>query len=113
MTASVSGFSIILGMCSALDTLLPSAWTSPRPELVGLWSQRMSASLMTSIFNFEVKGYHSCPAVRVLDCTSPTSVLCLRTDAHLADIACLAERRTYPPCPKTRTSGGAPGCNLP
>ncbi|KAF7761744.1 hypothetical protein Agabi119p4_9736 [Agaricus bisporus var. burnettii] len=41
MTASVSGFSIIQGLSSALDTLLPSAWTSPHPNLVGLWSQRM------------------------------------------------------------------------
>lgn len=42
MTASVSGFSIIQGLASALDTLLPSAWTSPQPQLVGLWAQRMS-----------------------------------------------------------------------
>lgn len=42
MTASVSAFSIIQGLCSALDTLLPSAWTSSHPNLVGLWSQRMT-----------------------------------------------------------------------
>ncbi|KAL1674618.1 mate-domain-containing protein [Schizophyllum commune] len=41
MTASVSGFSIIQGFASALDTVLPSAWTSDKPQLVGLWSQRM------------------------------------------------------------------------
>ena len=41
MTASVSGFSIIQGFTSTLDTMLPSAWTSPQPQLVGLWSQRM------------------------------------------------------------------------
>lgn len=41
MTASVSGFSIIQGMASALDTMLPSAWTSTQPHLVGLWCQRM------------------------------------------------------------------------
>ncbi|KAJ3566573.1 hypothetical protein NP233_g6916 [Leucocoprinus birnbaumii] len=41
MTASVSGFSIIQGFTSALDTLLPSAWTSTQPQLVGLWAQRM------------------------------------------------------------------------
>lgn len=28
-------------MVSALDTLLPPAWTSARPNLVGLWTQRM------------------------------------------------------------------------
>ncbi|KAK0239041.1 MATE efflux family protein [Armillaria nabsnona] len=41
MTASVSGLSIIQGFTSALDTMLPSAWTS-QPQLVGLWSQRMA-----------------------------------------------------------------------
>ncbi|KIY45098.1 MATE efflux family protein [Fistulina hepatica ATCC 64428] len=42
MTASVTGYSIIQGFSSALDTLLPPAWTSSQPNLVGLWSQRMS-----------------------------------------------------------------------
>ncbi|KAG2003352.1 hypothetical protein CC2G_003960 [Coprinopsis cinerea AmutBmut pab1-1] len=41
MTASVTGYSIIQGFCSALDTMLPSAWTSSHPEFVGLWAQRM------------------------------------------------------------------------
>ena len=45
MTASVSGYSIILGMTTALDTILPSAWTSNQPQLVGLWAQRMSQSI--------------------------------------------------------------------
>lgn len=43
MTASVSGYSIIQGFASTLDTMLPSAWTSTQPQLVGLWSQRMGA----------------------------------------------------------------------
>ncbi|KIJ38183.1 hypothetical protein M422DRAFT_176909, partial [Sphaerobolus stellatus SS14] len=42
MTASVSGYSIVQGLVSTLDTLLPGAWTSAHPELVGLWSHRMS-----------------------------------------------------------------------
>ena len=42
MTASVSGYSVIQGFTSALDTVLPSAWTSGQPHLVGLWAQRMS-----------------------------------------------------------------------
>ncbi|PPQ85010.1 hypothetical protein CVT25_010399 [Psilocybe cyanescens] len=46
MTASVSGFSILQGFASALDTLLPSAWTSPQPHLVGLWAQRMKSILI-------------------------------------------------------------------
>lgn len=41
MTASVTGYSIIQGFTSTLDTMLPSAWTSSQPHLVGLWSQRM------------------------------------------------------------------------
>jgi hypothetical protein len=41
MTAGVTGLSILQGLASALDTMLPSAWTSPQPQLVGLWSQRM------------------------------------------------------------------------
>jgi Na+-driven multidrug efflux pump len=45
MTASVSGYSVISGLTSALDTVLPSAWTSNEPELVGLWAQRMGQSI--------------------------------------------------------------------
>ena len=41
MTAGVTGFSIVQGFASALDTLLPSAWTSGNSQLVGLWLQRM------------------------------------------------------------------------
>ncbi|KAG6860467.1 hypothetical protein C0995_010758 [Termitomyces sp. Mi166 len=43
MTANVTAFSIIQGFANALNTLLPSAWTSSRPQLVGLWTQRMNA----------------------------------------------------------------------
>ncbi|KAG8682231.1 hypothetical protein FRC08_015099 [Ceratobasidium sp. 394] len=42
MTATVSGLSIIYGFTSALDSLLPQAWTSDRPQDVGLWAQRMT-----------------------------------------------------------------------
>ncbi|KAH7921551.1 MATE efflux family protein [Leucogyrophana mollusca] len=41
MTANVSGYSIVLGFATTLDTLLPGAWTSDNPQLVGLWTQRM------------------------------------------------------------------------
>ncbi|KAL6308843.1 mate-domain-containing protein [Sparassis latifolia] len=41
MTESVTALSIFIGFTSALDTVLPSAWTSSHPELVGLWAQRM------------------------------------------------------------------------
>lgn len=46
MTASVTGFSLIIGMSTALDTMLPAAWTSGTPSQVGLWTIRM-AILMT------------------------------------------------------------------
>ncbi|KAF8150627.1 mate-domain-containing protein [Crassisporium funariophilum] len=49
MTASVSGFSVIQGFASALDTMLPSAWTSPQPQLVGLWAQRMTVVMFASL----------------------------------------------------------------
>ena len=42
MTAGVTGYSVVQGLISALDTVLPSAWTSNQPQLVGLWTQRMS-----------------------------------------------------------------------
>ncbi|GAB1522295.1 ethionine resistance protein [Rhizoctonia solani] len=41
MTASVTGLSIVQGFASALDSLLPQAWTSDNPRNVGLWTQRM------------------------------------------------------------------------
>jgi MATE family multidrug resistance protein len=42
MTANVTGLSIIHGLVSTLDTMLPGAWTSDQPHLVGLWAQRMT-----------------------------------------------------------------------
>ncbi|EJD39152.1 MATE efflux family protein [Auricularia subglabra TFB-10046 SS5] len=41
MTASVTGLTIAHSFASALDTMLPPAWTSGNPRLVGLWTQRM------------------------------------------------------------------------
>ncbi|QRV82117.1 MATE efflux family protein [Ceratobasidium sp. AG-Ba] len=41
LTAAVTGLSIILGFVSALDSVLPQAWTSANPSHVGLWTQRM------------------------------------------------------------------------
>ncbi|KAI0819458.1 MATE efflux family protein [Trametes gibbosa] len=49
MTASVSGFSIIQGFASTLDTMLPGAWTSSKPQLVGLWAQRMAVVMTASL----------------------------------------------------------------
>jgi hypothetical protein len=41
ITATVTGLSLVHGFASALDSLLPQAWTSEHPENVGLWTQRM------------------------------------------------------------------------
>ncbi|KAG6901581.1 hypothetical protein C0995_010251 [Termitomyces sp. Mi166 len=41
MTANVTGVSVLQGLASGLDTVLPAAFTSPQPHLVGLWTQRM------------------------------------------------------------------------
>ncbi|KAG8732672.1 hypothetical protein FRC12_019173 [Ceratobasidium sp. 428] len=46
MTASVSGLSIVQGFASALDSLLPQAWTSENPQNVGLWAQRETVVMM-------------------------------------------------------------------
>ncbi|KAG6836548.1 hypothetical protein H0H93_006855 [Arthromyces matolae] len=51
ITANVTGFSVLYGMAGALDTVLPAAFTSPHPELVGLWSQRMGNSFKS--YNLE------------------------------------------------------------
>jgi MATE family multidrug resistance protein len=45
MTAAMTGLGFISGSCSALDTVLPSAWTSSTPQLVGLWTQRMGMTV--------------------------------------------------------------------
>lgn len=57
MTASVTGYSIIQGFTSTLDTMLPSAWTSSQPQLVGLWSQRMGK--LELIPNHEFHSQHT------------------------------------------------------
>ncbi|KAH7096099.1 MATE efflux family protein [Auriculariales sp. MPI-PUGE-AT-0066] len=49
MTASVTGFSIAQGLTSALDTLLPAAFTSGNPEFVGLWAQRMTVIIVATL----------------------------------------------------------------
>ena len=58
MTAGVTGYSIIVGFASTLDTLLPSAWTSSQPKLVGLWSQRMGECLYYSDAFVELNRHH-------------------------------------------------------
>ncbi|KAG6877023.1 hypothetical protein C0992_011045 [Termitomyces sp. T32_za158] len=46
MTANVTGVSVLQGLASGLDTILPAAFTSHQPQLVGLWTQRMGNSVV-------------------------------------------------------------------
>ncbi|EDP42244.1 hypothetical protein MGL_3493 [Malassezia globosa CBS 7966] len=45
ITANVTGFSVISGLISALDTLLPASYTR-QPHLMGLWTQRVGIIIM-------------------------------------------------------------------
>ncbi|KAG1744263.1 MATE efflux family protein [Suillus lakei] len=76
MTASVSGYAIVQGLVSALDTLLPAAWTSSHPQLVGLWSQRMlvvTAATLIPVF--------------IIWFNAETILLLLRQDREVAHLA--------------------------
>ncbi|KAG6907804.1 hypothetical protein DXG01_007343 [Tephrocybe rancida] len=42
MASAVTGFSVLNGLASGLETVLPTAFTSSEPQLVGLWTQRMA-----------------------------------------------------------------------
>ena len=65
MTASVTGYAIVQGFASTLDTLLPPAWTSDTPHMVGLWTQRTGQSYITSLFSmpmltYSINSHHDC-----------------------------------------------------
>ncbi|KAL4068536.1 mate-domain-containing protein [Scleroderma yunnanense] len=78
MTASVTGYSLVQGFSSALDTLLPPAWTSDTPYMVGLWTQRMV--LMTA--------FALVPILAIWSNTEPI-LLMLRQDPEVARLASL------------------------
>lgn len=46
MTANVTGYSVISGLITALDTLLPSSYTR-QPQLMGLWTQRVGVMVFS------------------------------------------------------------------
>ena len=48
MTANVTGFSMLSGIVSALDTLLPAAFTR-NPKMMGLWTQRMGVVMACTV----------------------------------------------------------------
>lgn len=57
MTASVTCFSIMQGLATALDTLLPAAWTGSDRRHVGLWTMRctvvMIAAMVSTLFRHD------------------------------------------------------------
>ncbi|KAI5118900.1 hypothetical protein M0805_002816 [Coniferiporia weirii] len=78
MTASVTGYSILQGFVSTLDTMLPSAWTSSQPQLVGLWCQRMSVVIATTLIPIAAIWYNA-----------ETILLYARQDPEIAHLAAI------------------------
>lgn len=78
MTATVTGHSIITGLASTLDTVLPSAWTSPEPRLIGLWCQRMA--IVMAVFLIPITA---------IWLNVETILLFLRQDPEIAHLAAL------------------------
>ncbi|KAI0764771.1 hypothetical protein C8Q74DRAFT_1205416, partial [Fomes fomentarius] len=83
MTASVSGYSIIQSFASTLDTMLPSAWTSTQPQMVGLWSQRMSDLLSIMPVSFVIY------PILYIWWSSENILLFLKQDPKVARLACV------------------------
>jgi hypothetical protein len=117
MTASVSGFSIIQGFCSALDTLLPSAWTSSHPQYVGLWVQRMCKILPCSTAPFQPhppcsRCRNGCDAGRttLLSRLRRNLTHSLSLPAYSSD---LVQRGVYTPLPEARRGCCSPSSGLP
>ena len=101
MTASVTGYTIVQGFVSTLDTLLPPAWTSDRPHMVGLWSQRMG-----SFFLHQSMTYNTNQSFETVLLTGMILIVCSATFQHIefsvilpftASISYLAQSRTYSP----------------
>ncbi|KAL4073506.1 MATE efflux family protein [Scleroderma citrinum] len=84
MTASVTGYSIIQGITSALDTLLPPAWTSETPHMVGLWSQRMIVMTALILIPIHFVWFYSEPIL-----------LALKQDPEVAHLAAVYLRRYF------------------
>lgn len=66
MTANVTGLSIIHGLVSTLDTMLPGAWTSDQPQLVGLWTQRMAVVVAFTLIPMFVIWFNAEPILLLL-----------------------------------------------
>lgn len=121
MTASVTGYSIIQGFASTLDTMLPAAWTSDNPKLVGLWSQRLSTLIISHLARLT----SLTPSMQRCSCplsswyVSRTSLFLVIFGANFrfhslsADRHSLVQRREHPSCPPSRPRSRAPRRPLP
>ncbi|KAB5592881.1 MATE efflux family protein [Ceratobasidium theobromae] len=78
LTVLVTGTSMVQGFVSALDSLLPQAWTSGNPTHVGLWAQRMLILLCLLII----------PIIGLWQNIEPVLLL-LRQDPEVARFAAL------------------------
>ncbi|KAH0580723.1 hypothetical protein H2248_002210 [Termitomyces sp. 'cryptogamus'] len=58
MTANLTGISILRGLSSPLETMLPSAHTSGRSDLLALWTQRTMVVLLIAIIPILVVWLH-------------------------------------------------------
>lgn len=72
MTASVTCFSILQGLATALDTLLPAAWTTNCSH-VGLWSQRASIVMMAVMVSHASVSLKANARSQCLSCGSTSS----------------------------------------
>lgn len=59
MTTGVTGLSVIHGFCSALDTLLPPAWTSEQPGMMRVWLMRVAVGVAVQIMMIWTLWYHA------------------------------------------------------
>ncbi|KAG6835718.1 hypothetical protein H0H93_015378 [Arthromyces matolae] len=66
LTAGVTGFSMLHGLASGLETVLPAAFTSSQPQLVGLWTQRMAVVMAGSLIPIYLMWWNAEPIFTAL-----------------------------------------------
>ncbi|CAG8977441.1 hypothetical protein HYALB_00007773 [Hymenoscyphus albidus] len=66
LTANVTGWSVLEGLASALDTLCPQAYGAGFQKLVGLHTQRMALFLLSTSFPIILLWYNSYVLLHVL-----------------------------------------------
>jgi MATE family multidrug resistance protein len=89
MTASVTCFSIMQGLATSLDTLLPAAWTGADRRHVGLWSMRCTVVMIVAMVSLHCPVHDANPQVPmfVLWFNIEVVLLWLKQDPHVASLA--------------------------